>query len=45
MLLGVYLVRRISAKLFYQAAYVLVFFIALKLIYDGYLGVFFPGHA
>jgi uncharacterized membrane protein YfcA len=45
MLLGVYLVRRISAKLFYQAAYVLVFFIALKLIYDGYLGVFLPTHA
>jgi hypothetical protein len=45
MLLGVYLVRRISAKLFYQVAYVLVFFIALKLIYDGYVGVFLTGHA
>jgi uncharacterized membrane protein YfcA len=45
MLLGVFLVRRVSAKLFYQVAYVLVFFIALKLIYDGYLGVFFPTHA
>lgn len=45
MLLGVFLVRRISAKLFYQVAYVLVFFIALKLIYDGIGGVFFPGHA
>jgi uncharacterized membrane protein YfcA len=45
MLLGVFLVRRISARLFYQVAYVLVFFIALKLIYDGYLGVFFPGRA
>jgi uncharacterized membrane protein YfcA len=42
MLAGVWLVRRVSAKLFYQLAYVLVFFIALKLIYDGYLGVFFP---
>ena len=42
MLAGVWLVRRVSAKLFYQLAYVLVFLIALKLIYDGYLGVFFP---
>ena len=40
MLLGVFLVRRVSAKLFYQLAYVLVFFVALKLIYDGYIGVF-----
>ena len=45
MLLGVWLVRRISMKLFYQVAYVLVFFIALKLIYDGYVGVFLPAHA
>ena len=45
MLAGVWLVRRVSAKLFYQLAYVLVFLISLKLIYDGYLGVFFPGHA
>ncbi|MEP7239972.1 MAG: sulfite exporter TauE/SafE family protein [Devosia sp.] len=45
MLLGVFLVRRISAKLFYQVAYVLVFFIALKLIYDGWIGVFSPGPA
>lgn len=34
-LLGVYLVRRISAKLFYQIAYVLVFLLALKLVWDG----------
>jgi hypothetical protein len=40
MLLGVWLVRRVSAKLFYNLAYVLVFFIALKLIWDGYIGVF-----
>ncbi len=40
MLLGVFLVRRVSAKLFYQLAYVLVFFVALKLIYDGWIGVF-----
>jgi uncharacterized protein len=45
MLLGVLLVRRVSAKLFYQIAYVLVFFVALKLIYDGWIGVFQPGHA
>jgi uncharacterized membrane protein YfcA len=43
MLLGVWLVRRISARLFYQIAYVLVFLIALKLIYDGWIGVFYPG--
>lgn len=34
-LLGVWLVRRISAKLFYQVAYWLVFLLALKLIWDG----------
>jgi uncharacterized membrane protein YfcA len=45
MISGVWLVRRVSAALFYNVAYVLVFFVALKLIYDGYTGVFFPGHA
>lgn len=40
-LLGVFLVRRISVKLFYQLAYWLVFLLALKLIYDGVLGTFF----
>ncbi len=45
MLIGVWLVRRVSVKLFYNLAYVLVFFVALKLIYDGYLGVFYPGQA
>jgi uncharacterized protein len=45
MLLGVFLVRRVSAKLFYQLAYVLVFFVALRLIYDGWVGVFPPAHA
>lgn len=34
-LLGVFLVRRISAKHFYQIAYVLVGLLALKLIWDG----------
>ena len=45
MISGVWLVRRVSAALFYNVAYALVFFVALKLIYDGYTGVFFPGHA
>ncbi len=39
-MLGIYLVRRISAKLFYQLAYGLVFLLSLKLIYDGFHGVF-----
>lgn len=38
-LLGVYLVRRISAKLFYRIAYWLVFLLALKLIWDGVTGI------
>jgi uncharacterized membrane protein YfcA len=42
-LVGVYLVRRISIKRFYQLTYWLVFLLALKLIYDGVLGVFFTG--
>lgn len=37
--LGIYLVRRISAKLFYRIAYWLVFLLALKLIWDGFFGV------
>ena len=45
MLAGVWLVRRVSAELFYRVAYVLVFFIALKLVYDGYVGVLMGGHA
>jgi uncharacterized membrane protein YfcA len=44
-LLGVFLVRRISVKLFYQLAYWLVFLLALKLVYDGAMGVFFTGTA
>jgi uncharacterized membrane protein YfcA len=43
--LGVFLVRRISVKLFYQLAYWLVFLLALKLVYDGAMGVFFTGPA
>jgi uncharacterized protein len=42
-LVGVWLVRRISIKRFYQLTYWLVFLLALKLIYDGILGVFFVG--
>src|SRR4029078_9590625 len=45
MLIGVWLVRRVSAKLFYNVAYVLIFLVALKLIYDGYAGVFLRGQA
>ncbi len=37
MLLGVYLVRRISTDLFYKMAYILAFMLALKLVYDGAL--------
>ena len=44
-LIGVFLVRRISTTLFYQLAYILVFVLALKLIYDGVAGVFFSGAA
>ncbi len=40
---GVWLVRRISVKRFYQLTYWLVFLLALKLIYDGTLEVFFTG--
>ncbi|WP_395821675.1 sulfite exporter TauE/SafE family protein [Devosia sp.] len=42
-LVGVYLVRRISVKRFYQLTYWLVFLLALKLIYDGFIGVFLSG--
>ena len=42
---GVWLVRRISVTLFYRLAYWLVFLLALKLIYDGIMGVFFSGVA
>lgn len=42
---GVWAVRRISVKRFYQLTYWLVFLLALKLIYDGAVGVFFTGGA
>ena len=40
MLLGVWLVRRISVKVFYRLTYFLVFLLALKLTYDGIRGTF-----
>ncbi len=42
MLLGVWLVRRISVKMFYRMTYILVFVLGLKLTCDGLLGVFAP---
>ena len=41
MVLGVFLVRRIDAGLFYRVAYILIFLLSLKLIYDGLAGLFF----
>ncbi|RYE47437.1 MAG: sulfite exporter TauE/SafE family protein [Hyphomicrobiales bacterium] len=41
-MIGVWLVRHISVKRFYQLTYWLVFLLSLKLIYDGAAGVFFP---
>jgi uncharacterized membrane protein YfcA len=43
--LGVYLVRRISAKAFYTLAYVLILLLGIKILYDGITGVFFTGAA
>lgn len=37
--IGVFLVRRISAALFYRIAYWLVFLLALKLVWDGVNGI------
>lgn len=39
--LGVYLVRRISAKAFYTLAYLLILLLGIKILYDGVMGVFF----
>lgn len=39
MIIGIFLVRRISPVLFYRVAYVLVFLLGLKLIYDGVAGI------
>lgn len=43
--IGVYLVRRISTKAFYQIAYVLILLLGIKILYDGIVGVFFIGAA
>ncbi|MEO7222960.1 MAG: sulfite exporter TauE/SafE family protein [Devosia sp.] len=43
--LGVFLVRRISAKAFYTMAYILILVLGIKLLYDGITGVFFAGAA
>lgn len=37
MLIGVWLMKRIPASIFYRMSYVLIFIVALKLIYDGSL--------
>ena len=42
-LIGVFLVRRITVKRFYHLTDGLVFLLALTLIYDGAVGVFFTG--
>lgn len=39
MLIGVWLVRRIEQGLFYRIAYILIFLLSLKLIYDGVVGI------
>lgn len=39
MVIGIFLVRRISPKLFYRIAYVLVFLLGIKLTYDGVVGI------
>lgn len=36
---GVYLVRRVNAKFFYQFAYVLILLLAINLIYTGIIGI------
>jgi uncharacterized membrane protein YfcA len=43
--LGVYLVRRISARAFYTIAYLLILLLGIKILYDGIVGVFFTGAA
>jgi len=40
MMIGIYLVRRISIELFYKITYVLIFVLSLKLIHDGVRGIF-----
>jgi len=42
---GVWLVKRVSSKVFYQFAYVLIFILALDLIYEGIRGIWLTGVA
>ncbi len=42
---GVFLVRRISARAFYGLAYALILLLGIKILYDGIVGVFFTGAA
>lgn len=39
MIFGVFMVRRIDPTIFYRIAYVLIFLLSLKLIYDGMMGL------
>ncbi|WMT86330.1 sulfite exporter TauE/SafE family protein [Pelagibacterium sp. 26DY04] len=39
MLVGVFVVRRIDPAIFYRVAYLLIFLLSLKLIYDGAVGL------
>ena len=43
MFAGVWLVKRVDARFFYQLAYVLIFLLALDLIYEGVRGIWFTG--
>ena len=43
MVLGVWLVKRVDARRFYQLAYVLIFILAIDLIYEGVRGIWFTG--
>jgi uncharacterized membrane protein YfcA len=42
---GIYLVRRISAKAFYAIAYALILMLGIYLLYQGIMGSFFAGAA
>lgn len=39
MLFGIFMVRRVDPAIFYRVAYVLIFLLSLKLIYDGVVGL------
>ncbi|MEX0627212.1 MAG: sulfite exporter TauE/SafE family protein [Cucumibacter sp.] len=42
MLIGIWAMRRISTEFFYRLAYVLVFLLGLKLVWDGAAGLWLP---